>query len=490
MPEQLDRRALIRYAGVGLIAAVGGPTALTALGGGAVPSARAAAREETGPALLRPGDPGFDAECSGFNPIVRHRPKAVALPADAAETAEAVRYARYRGWPIAVQATGHGIGVAADGALLINTRKLTGVHVDPAARTARIEAGLRWGPVVDAIAPYGLAALSGSSVDVGAVGYTLGGGLGLLGRRYGYAADRVRSLRIVTPDGRIRTASPTRNRELFWGARGAKSNFGVVTSADIELFPVARVHGGVLNFPGAKAAAVLDAYRAWTGSLTEATTSSFQFLRLPDDPALPPPLRGQFIVSIALGHLGSAADGDELVRPLRALGPFMDTVGERPYAEFAAMFTEGPTSLPIHERTGLVRTLDASTADLLLDMAGPGATLPTGVVSIRHLGGALGRPAPVPNAIGLRDAAFTLYLANPADPEAADATRRTQQRLMNGLRPALTGGAFPNFLGHADDTTAKVRAAYSAADYARLRRLKRACDPSNLFRVNHNIPPA
>lgn len=491
MMERLDRRSVLRLGGFGMAAAFGGHTAGTALGG---PSARAAGlpgpAQAAGPALLLPGDPGFDAERTGFNPVVEHHPRAIALPAGAGAAAAAVRYARRRGWPVAVQATGHGIGVPADGALLVNTRKLTGVHVDPVARTARIGAGVRWGAVVDAIAPHGLAALSGSSVDVGAVGYTLGGGLGLLGRKYGYAADRVRSLDIVTPDGRLRTASPTRNAELFWGVRGAKSNFGVVTAIEIELLPVTHVHGGVLNFPGARAAAVLDAYRRWAGAVTENTSSSLQLLRLPDDPALPPPLRGQFLASIAVGHLGSATEGEELLRPLRALGPLMDTVAERPYAEFAAMFTEGPAPDPVHERSGMLRALDAPTAGLLLKAAGPGVQLPPGVVSMRHLGGALGRHAPVRNAVGLRSAAFTLYLANPAPAKDAGATDRVQEQLLDGLRGALTGGVFPNFLGHADTSPDRVRAAYRAVDYDRLVRLKSACDPRNMFRVNHNIPPA
>ncbi|MER5478856.1 FAD-binding oxidoreductase [Streptomyces sp. NPDC002734] len=486
MSQQFARRSVIRLAGAGVIAAVGAQSASVALGGGLVQTAAAAGS----PALLLPGDPGFDAERSGFNPIVEHHPRAISVPTGPADVAAAVGYARDRDWPIAVQTTGHGISVAADGALLVNTRLMDGVQIDRQTRTARIGAGVRWGAVVAAAAPYGLAPLSGSSTDVGVVGYVLGGGLGLLGRTFGYAADRVRSLQIVTADGRIRTASPTCNPELFWGARGGKSNFGVVTGIEIELMPVARVYGGALNFAGAQAADVLEAYRQWSAGLSEQTTTSLQLLRLPDDPVLPPPLRGQFIVSVVVGHLGDSVEGDALLRPLRALAPFLDTVQDLPFADFAAMFTEGTSSpQPLHERTGLIRTLDARTTDLLVALAGPDATLPAGVVSLRQLGGALGRPAAVRNAVGLRDADFALYLAHSAPAEESAAIDAVQQGLMDGLRPALTGGAFPNFLGHSDTAPERVRAAYRPADYRRLVALKRLCDPGNLFRINHNIPP-
>ncbi len=196
--------------------------------------------------------------------------------AGTADVLAAIRFAAAHDLPVAVQATGHGAAGPADDALLVNTRRMTGVWLDPAARTARIQAGVRREQVIHEAAPFGLAPLNGSSPLVGAVGYTLGGGLGPLGRAYGYAADHVRSIDLVPADGRLRHVTPTQHDDLFWGLRGGKGNFGVVTALEVELVPVARLYGGGLYFPGELAAAALVLRLrelGWVvGQVTTATT--------------------------------------------------------------------------------------------------------------------------------------------------------------------------------------------------------------------------
>ena len=199
--------------------------------------------------LLRPGDPAYDARRAGFNRAVDHRPAAIVDAAGSDDVAAGVRLAAASRRPVAVMNTGHGPSRPATGAVLVRTDRLRGVEVDPVRRTARIEAGAAWRDVVEAAAPHGLAPLNGSSPHVGAVGYTLGGGVGLLGRRFGFAADHVRRFDLVTADGRPRVVTAGSDPDLFWGLRGAGANFGIVTSMEVDLFPVSTLLGGELCFP-------------------------------------------------------------------------------------------------------------------------------------------------------------------------------------------------------------------------------------------------
>jgi FAD/FMN-containing dehydrogenase len=432
--------------------------------------------------VATPGEPGY--EVTRFNTIVEERPAAVVAPRSAAEVADAVRYAVGKGWPIAVQATGHASTTPADGALLVTTRSLTGVEVDPAARTARVVAGTRAGDVIAAAHAHGLAPINGASSSVGLVGYTLGGGLGPLGRQYGFAVDHVRSLEIVTADGRLVTASPEENADLFWAARGSRGNFGIVTALTTDLVPVARLYGGALFFDADPE--LLGLYREWVETVPEEMTSSIALLRLPPIDVIPEPLRGKFLVNVRIAYTGSAADGERLVKPLRAAAPaLIDAVREMPYSEVATIHNDPTQPAPGVERSGLLGSLEADTLDVLFAEATPALT----VVELRHLGGALGRAPSRPSPVGFRSsAAFSVFTATAGPPSVTDAARTQGARLLSALSPWRVGGPFVSFLGGAD--LADVASAYEPADYQRLRELKAVWDPANVFRVNHNIPPA
>lgn len=484
----LTRRSALRIAGMGGAAA--GATALgvwAASTGEAAPPTSSVDRARL--SLLRPGDAGFAAEKAAFNLTVTHDPHAIALPKSAQEAAAAVRYGIRRRLPVAVQATGHGIGVPADGALLVNTRHMTGVRIDPRTRTARIQAGTRWAEVIRAAAEHGLAPLVGSAPGVSAIGYTTGGGLPVFGRAYGYAADHVRRFGLVTPDGQLREVSPFQHPELFWGVRGGKSNFGLVTSMDVALFPVRTLYGGTLTYPGALAPQLLRAYQNWSARLPERASSEFSLARMPDLPSVPEPLRGQLLTNIRFAYLGSAANGERMLRPMLLGQPLANTVTELPHARIGEVYNDPTTPMPAWERSGLVRRLDDRTVERLLALAGPGATLPPGAISIRQLGGALSRRPRYANVIGHRNAGFTFFSAMLAPADAGAQLRRAQQTLMDRMGNALTGGAFPNFLNSLDTTPEAVRAAYTEQDWHRLTLLKRRYDPRNTFRINHNIPP-
>ncbi len=436
-----------------------------------------------------PGSLGYDRQRRGHNLAVAHAPAMIADVTGPADVMAAVSYAASHGLPVAVRNTGHGVSLPADEALLIATHRMQGVRIDPYAGVARIEAGVRWSRVIHEAAPFGLAPLSGSAPDTGAVGYTLGGGLGLLGRAFGYAADHVRSIDVVTASGTLRTAHQDQYADLFWALRGGKGNFGVVTSLEIGLVRAPRIFGGGLYFPGRAAAEVLHAYRRWTRDLPDAMTSSFAFTRFPWDREVPEPLRGRSAVHLRFAFHGPAADGEGLVAPLRRLTvPLLDTLRDMPYADTGSIHNDPPGPLAVHERGVRLRELDEDAADVLIGLAGPDSTCPLRLVELRHLGGALGREPEVPSAVPGRDAAFQLYLAGV--PGGADGMQvePVAQEIVDRMEPWTAGAASLNFLGAADAAPERIRTVFAPADLRRLAEVKRIYDPDRLFRFNHNIP--
>lgn len=444
------------------------------------PGAVAALAAEVDGDVLLPWDEDYAAERAGFNRVAQHQPALIVAAAGAADVRAAVTFAADYGLPVAVQATGHGIAAPTLGGVLISTRRMDHVTVDPVARTARVAAGARWEQVITAAAAHGLAPLNGSSPLVGVVGYTLGGGMGLLARKYGYAADHVTRIAVVTADGRLLSVTEKHLPELFWGLLGGKGNFGVVTAMEFELVPVTRLYGGGLYYDGADAAEVLHAWRRWAADVPEELVTSIALLRLPDLPQVPEFLRARLMVHVRVAHLGSAEEGEELLRPMRAAAPVvLDEVGEMPYTSVADIHRDPVDPMPYNERCITLRELDEAAVDRLLAVAGPGADADDLMVELRLLGGALGRPSPVPNAVGNRDAAFTLATLAPGP-----------TRVLDALAEWGTGGRYLNFLSGPDTADEEwVRACWPPETHARLTALKRAYDPQNLFRANHNILP-
>ncbi|GAB7037153.1 MULTISPECIES: FAD-binding oxidoreductase [Catenuloplanes] len=465
--------------------AVAGPGRATPFGRGDLPTGVRGA-------VLLPGDPGYDAAVSPFNLNQIPRPGVVFAAAAATDVQAAVRFAAGRRAPAGVLATGHqpSVPIGPD-AVLVSTRAMRGVHIDPRRRTARVEAGALWDDVVTASLKHGLAPLNGSTGTVGVVGYTLGGGLSpTIGRKYGYAADHVRGIDLVSADGRLRTVTAQSDRELFFGLRGGKSNFGIVTALEFDLFPVTTLYGGAIIFDGRDAGRLLHAYRRWVRTVPDAMSSSVALLRLPDLPQVPTALRGKLVASLRISYTGRPDTGAALVRPLRAVAvPMIDSVAEMPYAAFPAIHGDPTTPTPAYERTGLLRELGADTVDALLSIAGPGRDVPLAAVEIRHLGGALARPPRHPNAVSHRDAAFTLFMAGVGGPEAAPVIRKAAADVVRVLRPWSTGGMYVNFMNTDDTSDRSVRSAYRPDVYRRLEALKRRVDPRNTFRLNHNIKP-
>ncbi|GGO21411.1 FAD-binding oxidoreductase [Microbispora bryophytorum] len=439
--------------------------------------------------VLVPGQDGFEEEAAGFNLAVRHRPAVIVAARDAGDVAAAVRLAAAHGLPVAVQSTGHGAVQAADGAVLISTRAMREVVVDPSARTATIAAGCTWGEVIAAAVPYGLAPLCGSATGVGVAGFTLGGGIGPIARTFGFAADHVRELTVVTGDGVVRTADAVREPDLFWALRGGKAGFGVVTSITLDLLPLTGLYGGGLFYAAEDAGRVLHAYRGWAGTLPETTTTSVALLRLPPLPELPPQLSGRFVVHLRVAHVGDGQEAEALLAPMRAVAePVLDAVEPLPYAAIDSIHQDPTQPMPVAERGALLRELTAETVEALLAVAGPAAQIPLAVVELRQLGGALARQPREPNAVGGREAAFTLLAIGAPVPELMDtAVPAAVRAVIEALAPWSTGGALINFQGGAL-APEQISRAWPEETLRRLAKLREVYDPANLFRFGHVVP--
>ncbi|WP_432980697.1 FAD-binding oxidoreductase [Dactylosporangium sp. CA-233914] len=424
-----------------------------------------------------PGDEGYAAEVASWNVATVNEPLAVVGATSAEDVAAAVRWAGTLGLPVAVQATGHGAARPVKGGLLINTSRMTEVSVDPAARTARAAAGARWSQVIEAAAPHGLAPLSGSSSQVGVVGYTLGGGVGPLGRRFGFAADHVRSVEIVTADGALRTIDAGQDAELFWAVRGGKGNFGIVTAIEFDLFEVAGFVGGGIYFPGSHAAEVLHAYRTWSAGLPEEASTSVALLRLPDLPALPEPLRGAYVAHLRFFLLGGPEQAAELLAPMRAAAPaIIDDIAPLPYAAIDAVHRDPVDPMPSRERGVLLGEITERTVEHLLAQAGPQVDVPLIMVEVRQLGGALARTPAAPNAVSGRDAGYSLFVIGLGVPGLEPVVDAATARVLDV--DAVPGGLI-NFSGGAD--AEQIQANWAPSDRDRLLRIKHAYDPANVF---------
>ena len=306
-----------------------------------------ALRNQVQGAVITPDDPRYDELRLAWNRSVVQYPAVIVQAECAADVAEAVRFAQQAGLGVAVQATGHGNVRPANGALLILTAGLNGVQVDDVARTAWVEAGVKWGAVLEKAQAVGLAPLLGSSPDVGAIGYTLGGGMGWLARKYGLSADHVLRFEVVTADGQLRYASASENSDLFWGLRGGGGSLGIVTGMEIELFPVTTVYGGNLFYPFEMAREVFVHYREWVATAPEELTSSIVIMNFPPIPAIPEPLRGQTFVMVRGCYSGPVAEGERLLEHWRTWRtPFIDDFKTMPFSAVATISNDPVDPMP------------------------------------------------------------------------------------------------------------------------------------------------
>lgn len=420
--------------------------------------------------VLLPGDDGFDRARRPWNLAVEQPVAAVVEAAHAEDVAALVRYARAAGTTVSVQPSGHGATGDVDGVILLRTGRLDAVEVRPAARTARVGAGARWGSVLAAAEPHGLLGLAGSSPVVSVVGYTLGGGLSWFGRKHGFAAAGVRSLDVVDADGVRSTVTADSDPELFWALRGGGGDFAVVTAIEFDLHPAPALHGGRMLWSGERAGEVLDAFRAITATAPEELTAWFELLHFPG---------GAPLVAVDATYLGPDDEARDLLRRLEGVGGLIsDSRRPMSISELGTITAEPTDPGPGRSRAGLLTALDDDVAGTLLGE--PIAPLLS--VQIRHLGGALARPSDC--AAGHLAEPYAYYLFGIADTsERSAAVGARQQRIARALAPA-TGPRTPYTVLAREQ---RASDAFGAATLARLRELKRHRDPHGVLRSNFPV---
>lgn len=439
-----------------------------------------------------PGDASFESEAAAFNLATRHTPDLVLTAVDADDVAAAVKWASARDMSISVQSTGHGAANAITGGLLISTRYMLELSIDPDEQTARVGAGVRWRDVLRAAAQFGLTGLHGSTTDVGVVGYTLGGGLPLLGRKYGFASDHAIAFDLVTPDGVLRRVDARSEPRLFSLLRGGKGNFGIVTAMEFSLFPAGELYAGGIFYDGAHAREVLAGFRGWIQGLPPEASASLAFLRLPDLEEVPGFLRGEFVMHLRFAWQGSQEEGSAVLAPMRAAAPVLvDSVGLLSLDRVDEIHADPQHPVPVREGGMLLKGFAPGLDDVLLELAGPESRAPLLLSEIRLMGGALSAPLDGSGAdcVGGRDAALSFFRVGVLAPPVAHLVPAAIDAALAALKPYGTGGSLVNLQGHLA-TPELAASAWPERMRLELGAAKAEFDPKNLFRHGHAVLPA
>jgi len=439
--------------------------------------------------LLAPGDANYEEARTVHNSMIDKQPALIAQCATPADVTAAIAFGCDARLEIAVRAGGHSVaGMSlSDGGTVIDVRPMKEIEIDPAARTARVGAGVTWGEFDRAAQEHGLATTGGRVSTTGVAGFTLGGGSGWIERKYGLACDNLRAVELVLANGDEVRASARENPELFWALHGGGGNFGVATTLEFDLHPVGpTVHAGLLLWPAASAPDVLHAYRDWAQAAPEELGSAVGFLTGPAEEFIPPHLQGQLLCAVIPCWFGPIESARDAVAPMRALGPEVDLVSDMPYADFQCMIDD-PPGFRNYWSASYMRSLpDDAIATFLKassDMRSPlcqNLMLPWG--------GAVARVSDTDTPMTQRNATWVYHpfavWESPADDAANIAWARDAIADMDRF---ATDGIYLNFIG--DEGPGRVKDAFGP-NYARLQAVKREYDPDNVFRLNQNITPA
>src|SRR3954452_13397173 len=441
-------------------------------------------------AVILPGDPRYDEARSSFNLLVDQRPAAVAFPAGPRGVAEAVALARRLGLRVAPQATGHNQAPLGDMSdlLLLNVSRMQEISVDPGARSVRVGAGTKWDRVAPRLSAHGLAGLHGSSPDVGIAGYSLGGGMGWLSRKHGLQTNAVTALELVTAEGELVRVDAEHEPELFWALRGGGGNYGVVTAIEFGVVELDELYAGAMFFPVERAGEVLHTWNAMRHLLPDEMMSWANLLPFPPLPDVPAYARGRSFAVVMAAYLGSAAEGASLLRPLRRLGPERDTFAAVPPVVLGDLAMDPLDPVPFQSTSALLDELPPDAIDTVLAAAGPesGRGPTVSMLQFRQMGGALAQPAPGAGARATLPGDISMFaLGAVFDEPGREAVRTALADVDDALRPPRAGH-YPNFV----EEPADASAFFDPETWGRLRAVKAAYDPADMFAGNHHIPPA
>ena len=433
--------------------------------------------------MLCASDPGYDDARRLFNGMIDRRPAVIVRCAENSHVVESVRFAREHDLAVAIRGGGHNVAGNAmcDDGLVLDMTPMKSITVDPMARSAEAQAGLTWKEFDQATLPHGLASTGGLISTTGIAGLTLGGGIGYLARSHGLACDNLLSVDMVTADGRLLTASPAENADLFWGVRGGGGNFGVVTSFRYRLHPLGDVVGGVLVYPYEAGRQVLKTYRTCTAQAPDELTLYSGFITNPE---------GMKVFAVIPFYRGSAGEAEKLLRPLRnPLAPIADLAGPAPYGQLQ---TQLDGAYPPGRRNYWKSTFLTGLPDEAIDLLSQryaSAPSPFCQILVEQLGGAIRAIGNDDTAFDHRQAAYNLLvLAMWTDPAQDEICIRWARETFEAARPYSTGGVYVNYMG--DEDQGRIQEAYRPGKFQRLAALKSKYDPGNLFRLNQNIRPA
>jgi len=433
--------------------------------------------------LLRTGDAGYDEARTVWNAMIDRRPALIARCTDAEDIVCAVNFARAQDLLVSVRGGGHNVAGKAvcEGGLMIDLSLMKGIEVDPVQRTARVEPGVIWSEMDQATQAHGLATTGGTVSHTGVAGLTLGGGLGWLLATHGLSCDNLLTAEMVLADGRQVTASDTEHPDLFWAIRGGGGNFGIVTSFQFCLHPVGpTVLGGMVLHPIEDAQSVLRFYREFSANSPDALTVYAGLISTPD---------GQPVVALIVGWFGVLEEGEQVLAPLRSFGsPLADLVGPLPYCQLQSMLdAAAPFGLPRYWKSGYFKALPDDLLDSIVAHA-IARTSPFSVIIFFHMHGAATQVPTTATAFGHREDQWDFdIIAQWTDPATANEHITWARNFWQAVAPFSTG-VYVNHLD-ADDQAARVQSAYGV-NYEHLAAVKRVYDPTNFFRLNHNIAPS
>jgi hypothetical protein len=435
--------------------------------------------------VVTPDHDDWDQARSAWNLSADQHPRAVAFVESPGDVAATVRFAAANELHVSGQGTGHG-AVALDSladTILIKTQRMRGIAIDQEARTARVEAGVLVLELSEAAHATGLSSLPGSSPDVGVTGYTLGGGLSWLGRRYGFACNRVRAIELVTAAGEEITVDADHGEDLFWALRGGGGAYAIVTALHLDLVPVADAYAGALVFPAELGADAIRAYRDWTETVPDDITSVVRFLHPPDLPDVPEPIRGRPLLTIDAACIGSREEGERAIAPLRAIGePIIDTFDQISAAGLCRIHMDPEQPVPGRGHHRPIRELPDAAIDAFVGLVGPDSDSPLVMAEIRHLGGALGRPDPKGGALSHLDAAYVMLgIGVPMTHELGEAIEDRLERLGEAMEPWAAEGGYFNFA----ERPCNANAILPSEVCTRLAEVKRHWDPEGTIVAGH-----
>jgi FAD/FMN-containing dehydrogenase len=437
--------------------------------------------------VIRPDDAEYDKARTPFYGGLDPHPAAIVRVADAQDVARVLALVRDSGTQFIVRSGGHGVagyGVP-DGGIVVDLADMKTLAIDAQARTAWAGAGLTAAEYTTAADVHGLATGFGDTGSVGLGGLTLGGGVGYLVRKHGLTIDDLLAADVVAADGQLHRVDAETEPDLFWAIRGGGGNFGVVTRFKFRLHPVDSIVGGMMMLPATPD--VIHSFMALADAAPEELSTIANVMPAPPMPFVAAEHHGKLVVFAMLCYAGPVEAGERAIAPFRALAtPIVDMVKPGRYPEMYP--PEDPNYHPIATgRTLFIDSVDRGVAEMIVDRLNS-STAMLRVAQLRVLGGAMGRVPVDATAFAHRRSKIMVNVA--ALYESPDKAA-LHEPWVTGFAAALRqgdSGAYVNFL--VDEGEARVRAAYPGKTWDRLRSIKRRYDPTNLFRLNQNIPPA